>query len=342
MKRFLSLVFCVAGVTLLAAQSTKPAAALKIVVVEGEDAVNIVQQKTATAPVVEVRDRNGQPVGGAMVKFAIKSGHATFGGARNISVVTNAAGRATATGLAPSGSGALQISASAAFQGQSAAITIAQTNVMTAAEAATASSAGASGGGAGAGTASGGGAAGGAGGGLSATTIGIVGGAAAGGLVVAQQTGLIGGGTKYSASFRGTMAMVFNGGCTRNETQSGTIEIELDESGSSVSGTARVGGHVDIVQPNPCGPPGYTQDALKDSEAPVSGTKDAITFTSTESNNYTDPDGSTGVNSYTYTFAGSLNGAEVVGTLNVKRTITNSKGPIPGVGSIDYHVTLRK
>jgi hypothetical protein len=45
--------------------SAAQAAALKIVVLEGEGAVNIIQQKTAVAPVIEVRDRNDQPVAGA-------------------------------------------------------------------------------------------------------------------------------------------------------------------------------------------------------------------------------------------------------------------------------------
>lgn len=42
------------------AASPQPAAtpALRIVVLEGEDAVNIIQQRTAITPVVEVRDRN--------------------------------------------------------------------------------------------------------------------------------------------------------------------------------------------------------------------------------------------------------------------------------------------
>src|SRR5689334_14505842 len=93
-------------------------AALRIVVIEGEDAVNVVQQKTAVAPVVEVRDRNDQPVAGAIVRFAISNGHATFNGAKTVTVVSNAAGRATATGLIPTGKGALRIAASAAFQGQ--------------------------------------------------------------------------------------------------------------------------------------------------------------------------------------------------------------------------------
>lgn len=61
-------------------------------VLEGEDAVNVIQQRTAVAPVVEVRDRNDQPVAGAVVSFAIRGGRATFNGARTLSVATNAAG----------------------------------------------------------------------------------------------------------------------------------------------------------------------------------------------------------------------------------------------------------
>jgi hypothetical protein len=130
-----------AGLALLIATYPSPPlhaqnAALKIVVIAGEDAVNIVQQKTATAPVVEVRDRNDQPVAGVIVRFAIRNGRATFDGARTLSVTTNALGRATAAGLTPTGTGTIQIGASAAFQGQTAAVTIAQTNVATAAQAA--------------------------------------------------------------------------------------------------------------------------------------------------------------------------------------------------------------
>src|SRR5262245_14279783 len=82
---------------------------LKIVVIEGEGAINIIQQKTAVAPVIEVRDRNDQPVAGATVNFVVRAGRATFSGARTLSVTTNAAGRAAAAGFTPSGAGALQI-----------------------------------------------------------------------------------------------------------------------------------------------------------------------------------------------------------------------------------------
>lgn len=161
---------------------------LQIVVIEGEGAVNIIQQRTAVAPVVEVRDRNNQPVAGAVVRFAIRNGRATFAGARNLTAATNAAGRAVATGLTPTGSGAVQISASAAFQGQTAALTIAQTNVMTAAQAAQVAAASTvSGSGTGSGAAAGGAGAGGGGSGASLTTLSVVGGAAAGGAIAAKE-----------------------------------------------------------------------------------------------------------------------------------------------------------
>ena len=162
------------------------AAGLHIVVIEGEDAVNVVRQKTAVAPVVEVRDRNDQPVAGAIVQFAIRRGSATFAHGRTLAVTTNAAGRAVAAGLTPTGTGTLQIAASASFQGQTAAITIAQTNVLTAAAGAGASGAGASGGAGTTGAAAGGGAS----GGLSGTAIGaIFGGAAVGSAVAIKAAG---------------------------------------------------------------------------------------------------------------------------------------------------------
>ena len=110
---------------------------LKIVVLEGEGGVNIIQQKTAIAPVVEVRDRNDVPVSGAVVRFVIQKGRASFHGAPSVTTTTDALGRATPGGFTPSAAGALQIGAFATFQGQTAAVAIAQMNVMTAAEAAT-------------------------------------------------------------------------------------------------------------------------------------------------------------------------------------------------------------
>jgi hypothetical protein len=154
--------------------------ALRIVVIEGEGAVNIIQQKTAVTPVVEVRDRNNLPVGGATVTFTIQGGKSAVfaGGSQTITVTTNAAGRAVAAAVNPLSSGTVQIQTAAAFQGQTAAATITQTNVMTAAQA-------------GASTASAGAGAGGGGGGVGGGTIaGVAGGvaaAAAGAVVLGQK-----------------------------------------------------------------------------------------------------------------------------------------------------------
>jgi hypothetical protein len=171
---------------------------LRIVVVEGEDAVNIIQQRTAVAPLVEVRDRNNNPVAGALVTFSIQGGqNATFGGGlQSVIVTTNAAGRAAVTGLTPTASGAVQINVAATFQGQAATATITQTNFATAAQAAQAgaSSAGTGGGsGGGSGSTSAGSASGGGGGGISTTTIAaIVGGAGAGTYFGLKELGVIG------------------------------------------------------------------------------------------------------------------------------------------------------
>ncbi len=202
-----------------AAQPANPAG-LRIVVIAGEDAVNIIQQKTAVAPIVEVRDRNNLPVAGATVTFSLGPG-ASFGGQSTLTVVTNAAGQATATGLTPSAAGALQIQATATFQGQTAVATIAQSNVMTAAEAASAAST-AGGGGSGSGGAAGAaGAGGGAAGGLSGTMIGVIGAAAAGGVVVATKAA--GGSESSSPSATSTTSSGTTGtGTTTNPTPPST------------------------------------------------------------------------------------------------------------------------
>lgn len=128
---------------------TKPA--LRIVVIEGEGAVNIIQQRTAVAPVVEVRDQNNLPVGGVTVTFTIQGGKtaAFAGGSQTLTVTTNAAGRAIAAAVNPLSSGTVQIQAAAVLQGQTVTATITQTNVMTAAQASV--SAASAGGGAGSG-----------------------------------------------------------------------------------------------------------------------------------------------------------------------------------------------
>lgn len=164
------------GARLTARTQGGQAPAFRIVVIAGENAVNIIQQKTSVAPVVEVRDRNDLPVAGATVIFTIGGGNAaTFtGAARTVTVTTDALGRAATTAITPVSGGRFPIQIDAAFGDQMATLTITQTNVTTAAQAA-------AGAGRAAGATSGGG-------GLSGGAIaGIVGAAVGGGTIVAAK-----------------------------------------------------------------------------------------------------------------------------------------------------------
>jgi hypothetical protein len=310
------------------------AAGLKILVIAGEDAINVVQQKSAVAPVIEVRDRNDQPVAGAVVRFAIQSGRASFGGARTLTMTTNAAGRAVVTSLTPTGSGALQISATAAFQGQTAAVTIAQTNVMTAAQAATAAGAGGAGsGGGGAGAAAGGATGGGASGGLSATTVAIVGGAAAGGTLAARELGVLGGGSEYVGSFSGIIRYTpGGGGCFRDERHEGEIRLQIDVSDSgTVSGTAQVQATATVVTfTTGCSAPFQSQEYGTDGDATVTGTTAGLTL-------HQSRPGGPGV-TFTFDLTGVLNGTEIAGTYSE----SIFQQPNNFGGSQNYPVTLTK
>jgi hypothetical protein len=318
--------FAAAALLILFAQAD----ALRIVVVEGEDAVNIVQQKTAVAPVVEVRDRNNQPVAGAIVRFAIREGRGTFAGARTLSVTTNAAGRAVATGLTPTGSGALQIGASATFQGQTAVATITQTNVMTAAQAAAAAGGGTSGT-----SASGGAAGGGGGGGVSGTTLGVVGGAVAGGALVA--TNVLGGGEEASVvattTYRGSFSMqsvhnqatttngVLTGHCTNQAVAiTGTLTVSLDERGAgeiemawteATSAAGQCPGHA----------PSFRASGMISSAA-------NITWANAFTDDFQSPSG-TVRQRFSQTFSGSFDGTLVNGTVTIslEQTLIAPAGP---------------
>lgn len=115
-----------------AQSSAQKPTALRIVVVEGEDAVNIIQQRTAVSPIVEVRDDNDLPVAGVLLRFRVSGGRAVFGGGLDsVTLTTNAAGRATVSGLQPLQNGAYQIEVTAIYQGQTAQATITQHNFAT-------------------------------------------------------------------------------------------------------------------------------------------------------------------------------------------------------------------
>jgi hypothetical protein len=323
--------------------AVQPAPALRIVVLEGEDAVNVIQQKTAVAPVVEVRDRNNVPVAGASVTFTIGGNAASFaGGVQTITVATNAAGQAAAAAINPLASGAVQIQVAAAFQGQTAAATIVQTNVLTAAQAAGAAGASSGSAGGGTSTAAGGGAAGG-GGGISATTIGIAAAAVGGGALAANQ--LIGGGgnTTYSGSYSMLVPLTFSG-CTRSELWTGTLRITL-ESTEPLTGSAEIEGQSRVEAVTCTGGP--QAGAISPNEGmpstPVTGTASNLGFTSERSNSFPPEPGAQlgGTNTVGFSFSGTLNGAEITGTLTHTRRIQNNAGGAPGTGTASTAVTLR-
>lgn len=306
--------FAVGLLFLAQAQPSGPAP-LRIVVLEGEDAVNVVQQKTAVRPLVEVRDRNNLPVAGATVTFTIGSGQpaAFAGGVQTLTVTTNAAGQAAAASVTPLGPGAVQIQVQAAFQGQVATGTIAQTNVAAAAA---------------------------AGGGISATTIALIGAAAGGGALAAQRAGVLGGFDEYSGSFKGQLQDIWRfvegRTCIHTHDVEVTliIRIEGDHGRMELTGTNREVGVTAGCQPIPT--PLIPLHAAVEANNPPSN----LNFHSENSGTNTQPDGSTGTTTVAFTFTGSVSGETITGVLTYATTgraaIVNSDG------LTTIQVTLRK
>ena len=94
---------------LLAQAAAVPAQAaphmLYITILDGEDSVNNIRERTAREPIVQVEDENHKPVAGAALLFTIQGGSngagASFNGLNTLSVTTDAEGKATAHGLKP-------------------------------------------------------------------------------------------------------------------------------------------------------------------------------------------------------------------------------------------------
>ncbi len=333
-----------------APQSAKTAA-LKIVVLEGEGAVNIILQKTAVAPIVEVRDRNDQPVSGAVVRFAIEKGRASFSGARTLTATTDALGRATATGLTATGRGALQITVSAAFQGQTAAATIAQTTVMTTAEASSIAS---------------GGAVGGAGGGLSHTALaGIIGGAGAGAAGVAILSKKTSGSTSSNPTSGGpssgitsrTLSGPFDGQlvittvssgvtCVSTRSVSGTMTIQLDQrADGSITGSGSTRGtntETAVTQSPLC----TARPAVPFNwGGPLTGTAGNMTIPEQQTT-FTSTSPATVTVTNTFAFTGTLSNGVIAGTVTHSEVSSGQQNPpfngtITSNGSTSFTVTLR-
>jgi hypothetical protein len=110
--------------------------ALRITILKGEGAIHKSKALTAREAVIEVRDQNYRSIAGAVVSFLLpKTGPGgTFSnGSYRKSVLTDARGRAIATGFRPNTvPGKFNINVMASFQGQSSTTVITQSNVMSA------------------------------------------------------------------------------------------------------------------------------------------------------------------------------------------------------------------
>ena len=123
----------VAWVT-VAAAAQEPG--LHLVVLQGEDGENVIEQGAQVPTLVEVRDLNELPVAGASVVFLLgDGGTATLNaGLREVSLTTNALGQA-AVMVNPVAVGLVELSVAATFMGETAEALIVQTNFATAADA---------------------------------------------------------------------------------------------------------------------------------------------------------------------------------------------------------------
>ena len=106
---------------------------LKIVVLEGEGAKNNVRAKSATAPVVEVRDEADKPVAGAEVVFQLPAtgpGGVFHGWMRTQTARTDAQGKAGASGYLPNDEeGRFNIKVTATSGSRTGQAIVAQSNV---------------------------------------------------------------------------------------------------------------------------------------------------------------------------------------------------------------------
>jgi hypothetical protein len=116
----------------LPAQDQPPPASLQITIVDGEEAINNIRQRTAREPIVQVEDENHKPIAGAVVIFVVPNdgaGASFVNGARSLSVVTDSKGQAVAHGLRPNNvAGRYQIRVDASYRGVTARTTVNQVN----------------------------------------------------------------------------------------------------------------------------------------------------------------------------------------------------------------------
>ncbi len=106
---------------------------LQIVILEGEDTLNNIRERTAREPIVQVQDENHKPIAGALVLFTVHGGAGgaggTIAGASSLSVTTGADGQAVLHGFVVNQTaGSFTIDVQASYQNLTAQTTIHETN----------------------------------------------------------------------------------------------------------------------------------------------------------------------------------------------------------------------
>jgi hypothetical protein len=181
---------------------------LNIVIVEGDGAINNVQQRVAREVIVQVDDENHKPLSGALVTFALPTGGpgGNFAGGANVfSAVTDASGRVTTSFTPNNLAGSFKLNINASFQGQTTSTSISQSNAS--------------------GSATNTAARGSSGGGISATTTALIVAAAAAAVtvgVIATRKGSNSNSTPTIGIGRGTPTLGAPGGFAQSGLQSGS------------------------------------------------------------------------------------------------------------------------
>ncbi len=114
------------------AQDAPQSPALRIVVLVGENAVNVIKKSTVVMPVVQVLDQSGKPVVGAEVTFFAPADGASVqftDGSRSATITTDVDGKASLVGGVAIGAGDFEYKVTALFHDQRATVSIKQTNV---------------------------------------------------------------------------------------------------------------------------------------------------------------------------------------------------------------------
>lgn len=106
---------------------------LRIIVIDGDEAINNIRDRSAREPIVAVEDENHNRMEGAIVVFTLPGsgpGGRFVSGGNTFSTTTDSGGRAVAQGLRPNSlAGRFEIRVNASYQGKTGHLIIFQTNV---------------------------------------------------------------------------------------------------------------------------------------------------------------------------------------------------------------------